>query len=63
MTNSTGREFASDDVMSVTRATLSNFKRSVDLADRDALKRARLRKRAECRVELELDEFWDNVPI
>lgn len=63
MTNSTGREFASDDVMSVTRATLSNFKRSVDLTDRESVKRARLRKRAECRVELELDEFWDNVPI
>ncbi len=63
MTNSTGREFASDDVMSVTRATLSNFKRSTDLTDRESVKRARLRKRAECRVELELDEFWDNVPI
>lgn len=24
---------------------------------------SRMRKRAESRVEMELDEFWDNVPI
>lgn len=34
------------------------------LGDRDsAHAMARLRKRVESRVEKELDEFWDNVPI
>ena len=37
---------------------------SAILSDRDsAHAMARLRKRAESRVEKELDEFWDNVPI
>jgi len=37
---------------------------SAILGDRDsAHAMARLRKRAESRVEKELDDFWDNVPI
>jgi hypothetical protein len=37
---------------------------SAVLGDREsAHAMARLRKRVESRVEKELDEFWDNVPI
>lgn len=37
---------------------------SAILGDRDPVHAtSRLRKRVESRVEKELDEFWDNVPI
>lgn len=37
---------------------------SAILGDRDPVHAmTRLRKRVESRVEKELDEFWDNVPI
>ncbi len=64
MTNSTGREVASDQAVFATKAALATPNDSADLAKRGHLKAITLlRKRAECRVEEDLDAFWENVPI
>ncbi len=64
MINRTGRETASDDAMFGAKAAIVNRKGSADVADRETTQAiARLRKRAESRVEKELDAFWENVPI
>jgi hypothetical protein len=63
MTNRTGRETASEDAV-IGVKTLTTGKGYADSANREPTSAiARLRKRAESRVEIELDAFWDNVPI
>lgn len=65
MHNLSERETAPDLAMKKTKAAVSSTVRSaMPRSDRDSVHLvARLRKRAESRVEHELDAFWDNVPI
>jgi hypothetical protein len=64
MINRTGREAASDHAAFGAKTAIVNRKGSDDLAERDSARAiARLCKRAESRVEKELDAFWENVPI
>ncbi len=60
----TGRDVASDDAALRVKTAIASRSGAVDHAEREPSKAiARLRKRAESRVEKELDTFWDNVPI
>lgn len=60
----TGRDMASDDAALRVQTAIASHSRLADQTEREPSKViARLRKRAESRVETELDSFWDNVPI
>jgi hypothetical protein len=64
MTNKTGREAVSENSAFGVNAALANRAAAASRSDRDAAQAvAHLRKRAESRVEKELDAFWENVPI
>lgn len=64
MANYTERETAPDFVVQPKSAGSATAKAAMTRTDRDWVHAsARLRKRAESRIEHELDAFWDNVPI
>lgn len=64
MTYRTGRDVASEDAALRVKTAITSRSVSADPFEREPTKAiARLRKRAESRVEKELDAFWDNVPI
>lgn len=60
----TGRDLASDDAALRVKTAIASRSGATDPFEREPSKAiARLRKRAESRVEKELDAFWENVPI